>query len=544
MNFATKSVPSRFPQRFLPRAGTLLIILGLASCVHAPRWNPETVAPPASLDEAVTQAKQSVMEKQPDSEAQAAEAIPLSRDGAILTALNRNRSLAVERYAPQLSKSRIEDARAAFDPSLLATVSYGKSASAAGFSEEDDSGVSVSRSFQGDVQVSEFLPTGTEVYLSGGLSRSRSGSANWGYSGSWSVGVNQSLLEGAGVDVNLIDLRQAENNAAISRHELRGFVIDLVEQVEASYWQLVLAKETLEIRRFSLQLAREQLELTEDYIQVGKMAQDARVSAEAEVASRQADLVDAEADVKARTIDLIRLLNPERDDQWALTFQTIDSPVVEAVEVAPSVSVRLADQYRPELAQSRLNLANQDLEVIRTRNGLLPQLDAFASYGRNSSGDSFAGATRSWDDRERENYEVGLSFQVAPLNRSEKASHQRAQFEQQQAEASVANLEQLLETEVRSAAVEVQRQWDRIPATQKTVESRQEELRVEQARFKVGKSTNLDVLQVQENLIQAQLSEVTARVQYIQALTALYQAEGTLLERRGIGVNLEGESVK
>jgi hypothetical protein len=38
------------------------------------------------------------------------------------------------------------------------------------------------------------------------------------------------------------------------------------------------------------------------------------------------------------------------------------------------------------------------------------------------------------------------------------------------------------------------------------------------------------------NLIQARLDEITARIRYIEAITALYHAEGTLLERRGIGV--------
>jgi outer membrane protein TolC len=42
------------------------------------------------------------------------------------------------------------------------------------------------------------------------------------------------------------------------------------------------------------------------------------------------------------------------------------------------------------------------------------------------------------------------------------------------------------------------------------------------------------VLIVQRNYIQAQLEEVSARVGYLQALTSLFAAEGTLLERRGI----------
>ena len=87
----------------------------------------------------------------------------------------------------------------------------------------------------------------------------------------------------------------------------------------------------------------------------------------------------------------------------------------------------------------------------------------------------------------------------------------------------------------------LERQWQRIQATEKEVASREEELRVEQDQFRVGRSTNLDVLQVQQGLIQAKVDEVTARVGYIQAITALYRTEGTLLERRGVSVETTQE---
>jgi outer membrane protein TolC len=190
--------------------------------------------------------------------------------------------------------------------------------------------------------------------------------------------------------------------------------------------------------------------------------------------------------------------------------------------------------YRPELAQARLDLANQDLEVVRTRNGLLPRLDAFASYGRSSLGSDWSGARDYLDQNDFENYRFGLQFEVPILNRGERARYTRAKLGREQAETAIANLQQMLDTQVHQAAVEVERQWQRIAATQEAVASRQEEMRVQQDRYSVGLSTNLDVLQVQRDLIFAQVNEVTARVSYIQALVGLYAAEGTLLERRGV----------
>jgi outer membrane protein TolC len=382
------------------------------------------------------------------------------------------------------------------------------------------------------------------VFLSGGMTRSRASLAEPSYVGTWSAEVNQALLRGLGPSVNLVALRQARNTAAASQHQLRGFVMDLVQQTEDAYWNLVLAFETLNIRHFGFNLAQEQLEENLDFIKHEKLEASARFSAEAAVAARKADLVDAEAALRTRTIELIRLLNPENEAQWTLALDPVDPPETERVDLRPLVSALLSTKYRPELAQARLDLANRDLAVVQTRNGLLPRLDGFASYGRMSSGRSYHRATQYLDDSDFDNYEVGLTFSMAPFNRAERARHRRATFEQQQAEASIRNLEQTIETDVRSAAIEVQRQWERIPATQKEVVSRREELAAERDRFRNDRSTIIDVLLVQQALIQARLEEVTARVRYIQALTALYHAEGTLLDRRGVGTEIQPESQK
>lgn len=142
-------------------------------------------------------------------------------------------------------------------------------------------------------------------------------------------------------------------------------------------------------------------------------------------------------------------------------------------------------------------------------------------------------------DSDASSYQTGLNLEMNPLNRGEKATWRRSRFQQQQAEAAVQNLQQQIEGEVRSAVVNAEKQWATIAAQQSVVENRLEELRVEQSRFRVGMSTNLNVLQVLNRLIEAQLNEISARINYIKALNTLYYSEGTLLERRSIGTQIQ-----
>lgn len=527
--------------------------------------------------------------------------INLSRDGALLTAITNNRSIEVARYGPRIGQTFVPEARSAFDPMLLgalstgrdtrqraatyssrnATASYlsGLGAQSNGSSESGNGSPSstplidallrsaeINRQALSDLQgiaalleqpkypftetdttnglvtLTNYFPTGTLVFLTGEVTRTDTNLAPNDYLGEWTFGVTQSLLRGRGLDVNLVELKQAKNFAAQSAHEFRRRVLELASLVEDAYWEFVLAHEVLKIREFAVSLADEQLKRNEDLFAVGKIVEGDVMSAKAEKASRIADLTDARAAIRAQTLALIRLLNPESDRVWELTFTPVDRPEVVQAPVNPDLSGQLAMRYRPELAQSQLELASRDLDVVRTRNGLLPRLDLTATYGRSSRGASSSDASAFLDSSDFDNFRVGLDFETSILYRGEKTRHERAKLLQAQAGASVYDVEQGIATQTRQAIVEVERQWERIAATQEAVKSRLEELRIAQDRNAVGKATNLDVQIVQRNLIQAEVDEVTARVRYIEALTALYAAEGTLLDRRGIRLDSQFEN--
>jgi outer membrane protein len=565
----------RFPHSAVVLA--LLAVFAMSSCAHdSARWTPTTVSPPISFAEAVQRAQPPTgpMEAEAPAQISAAEKLSnsLAPDEAIRMALERNRAVVVEAYSTDIAETVIAEARAIFDPKFSATVSYGEAntplraststgaqagaggssgaggttsslsllaAETAALSQQlaalDEADAEHSSHLTASTRISKFLPTGTEVYVSGGYTQDASSVADaTEYKGSWTVGVNQALLRGFGSETNLVTLHQAQNTAAMSQHAFRDFVLGLVEQVESAYWAYALAQEKIQIRKFSVDLAEEQLKLNEALIAVGKLAESALVSAEAELAAQKADLVDAEAELQVRAVDLWRLLNPEDATSVEFLIGAIEVPTLALEPPSAEMSVGLALLYRPDLAQARLSVANRDLEVVQTKNGLLPKLDAFASYGSLSQGDSAASWSEHLDDSAYDYFEVGLSFEVSLGNRAEKARHQQAKFQQGQAEAALHNLEQAIEAEVRKAIVEVVRQQEGMEASRQEVLRREEELRIETDQFRLGRSTNLDVLQVQRNLVQAKVEEATAKVGRLQSLAALYRAEGTLLARKGI----------
>lgn len=511
----------------------------LAGCVAAkPHWNPENVAAPTTSGGAFEAAPALDARAEPIAPAtSAAEAVKLTRDGALATALQHNIGIEVAKFGPRIGETYEPEARAAFDPTLAATLSYGHAATAS--TTAGVLGVLKTNSTDSSMTLNEVLPTGTRLFLTGDMALSDTNANTDRHQGDASIGIEQPLLKGAGMATNLVALRQARNKAAKSEHVFRASIISLVSNVENGYWELSLAEEILSIRQFALKLAEEQFQRAESLLAVGKAIEGDVASARAERASRQAALTDAEASIRTKTLALVRLLNPGGEQAWNLAFDTVDAPEALKVDISPDESEKLAVAYRPELAQSRLEAANADLDVVSAKNDRLPTVNLVGQYGRISTGTGPGDAINHFGDTPYHSYEIGLSVETPILNRAENARYRRSMLTAEQASRSVANVEQGIAAEVRQAAVEVERQWNNIPATQEAVRSRDEELRVAQGRYGSGQTTELDLMIAQRDLIEARIEEVQARVAYIEALTGLFAAEGTLLERRGISLATE-----
>jgi outer membrane protein TolC len=209
----------------------------------------------------------------------------------------------------------------------------------------------------------------------------------------------------------------------------------------------------------------------------------------------------------------------------------MSSPDVQLDDVEQRVAVAM--KMRPDLNQARLQIQRGDLEVVRTKNGLLPRLDTFITLGKSGYADTFNSAI---DNMNEDRYDAswGLIFEVPPINRSARAQHTRALAGRQQLHEALENLTQLVQVDVRSAYIEVTRAQEQISATTVTRKFQEEKLRAETEKFHVGKSTSLLVGQAQRDFVASQIAEIQAVANYLKALVALYRLEGSLLQRRGL----------
>ena len=454
---------------------------------------------------------------------------------AILITLENNRSLVVEQFNPAIQQTFEDQEQAVFDPVTGAEISAGREElqrQARTGSGNESSEVDI---YLGGISLEQFFPTGTFVEVDATNRTSESSLYENPFSSTrLELSVTQPLLRGYGRDVNLVRLRQARLETDITRYELRGFSQSLLARVETAYWDYALAQRQVEIVQESLKVAKQQLSETEEMILIGTMAEAELAAVQAEVAAQQQGLINARSNLDSSRLQLLRLLNPPGKNLWDRDIKLIYQPTIPDIlldKVTDHVAISLS--MRPEINQAKLSVQQDDLEIIRTKNGLLPVMDLFISLGKTGYADSFSGSV---SDLTGDSYDVegGIRFEYPLKNRDAKARHRRAVLSRKQAEKALDNLSQLVELDVRDAYIEVNRAKQQIAASSATRKFQEEKHRIETEKFRVGRSTNFLVAQAQRDLLVAKISEVNAVVDYLKSLINLYRLDGSLLERRGI----------
>ena len=462
--------------------------------------------------------------------------VKLSVEDSILLALDNNPQYHVQRYKPEIARTAEDVERAAFDPTVAASASLSHSREVQPLTTGGVQNVTTTQ-HRLNATVTQILPTGTGVQVQASDNRTLS-KADLGTSNQRQLRIGltatQSLLRGFGVDVNLAKLRQARIDTAASQYELRGFAEDLVASTEETYWNYALAVRAIQIFQDSVDLARKQLSDAQERVRVGKLAASELAAAQAELSKRQEDLINARSDMEKTRIRLLQLVTPQASGYLGRQLQLLDQPTMSQEELGSVADhIRLALRMRPELNQARLQVQRGDLDIVQTANGLLPKLDAFIQLGKSGYASDLQGALTRLKGK---NYDAlaGFNFQYPPGNREARANHQAAILNRSMAAEAVANLEQTIEADVRSAYIEVQRAREQVDATRATREFREETLRAETEKFNVGKSTSFVVAQAQRDLVASQIDEVQAVVSHLVALAELYRLEGSLLLRHGI----------
>jgi outer membrane protein len=381
------------------------------------------------------------------------QSLNVSIQDSILKALENNPIVTIQRIQTQIASNAVAEQRSLFDPQVSASASKSKTKTEAQLGTRPEPIQLTTERSRVSVGISETLPTGTTLGLNANMTGSVSSLYTDQASGNLELSITQSLLQGFGTGTNLASLRKAKLDVEISQAELKAVAENLVSRVEKAYWSFYLAGEKISIQKESLALAERQLNESMERVAVGKLAEIELAAVNAEVASRREALIDAQGSYEKARLQFLYLLNPDEKEIWSMVPVTTDKPFIpedsmDAVEVHEQVGLK----YRSDLQQARLSMEKGELEIQQTKNGLLPRLDFFLTYGKTSYAESFNDAKPD-PGSPYSSLSSGFTLTLPISNRKAKAKYDSSLKSIEKMELSLKNMEKLVELDIRSAYI-------------------------------------------------------------------------------------------
>lgn len=461
--------------------------------------------------------------------------LEITLEQAALMALENNRDLQVRQLRPVIAGAYSMIERGVYDPQLFAELRMVDQKSIETARATEDQFEFRAERSSAALGLRQRTPVGTDLELALEQDRSDSDRTPEQFEGAVRLSITQSLLRGFGPAVNLAAIRQADYGAAASLFELRAFIEALLADTETAYWNFVLAEKKTDIFQRSLEIAERQRDEIEERIDVGVLAPTEAAAARAEVALRQQALIDSHHERERRRLLLLRRINSDPTGMLDTELRTSTTARTEADPITDGGErVALARLLRSDMNEARMLFEQNRLEVVVTRDGLMPRLDFFVELRKTGYSDRMSDSFANIGSDSTYDLAAGLRMSHFIGNRRARARDTIARVNIRQGEAALRNLHQQVILEVKLALSEVERARQQIDASAITRELEEKSLAAEQERFAVGTSTALLVAQAQRDLLAGQIAEVEALVNYRIALVNLYRAEGSLLERRGI----------
>jgi HAE1 family hydrophobic/amphiphilic exporter-1 len=396
----------------------------------------------------------------------------------------------------------------------------------------------------------------------------------------------QPLMRGRRFDLPRRQIEVAKKNLSLTDAQFRQRAIEVITNVQRSYWDLVFALRNLQIQRDSLADARDQLAHNRRMVAEGALAPIDVVAAETQVANFEQAEFSALEDVTRTENNLKNMIAENRQSKiWSVSIIPTDQVDLTLPLLSLPDAMTAAMQNRQELKQSDLareiNQLDQKLYSDQTK----PQIDLVGTYGvignagtqvttanpltasndalrarvnqlSTLSGlqplpappattilpDLFGGYFQSLSNlasNQFNNFRVGVSISLPLHNRTAEGQLGHSLVEGQRIATQRAQLEQLIQVEVRNALQSLSTTEARLRSAAVARSTAEQQYESEKRKLDAGQSTVFLVLERQTALAVARGNELRAQTDLNKAIAELQRATGNSLTANNVTVSAQ-----
>ncbi|HKY81866.1 MAG TPA: TolC family outer membrane protein [Sphingobium sp.] len=300
-------------------------------------------------------------------------------------------------------------------------------------------------------------------------------------------------------------VKAAKVRVEAGRADLRGTEASIFSQVVAAYMDVIRDSAIVSLNMANVNVLDVNLQASSDRFEVGDLTRTDVAQSESRLALARSDLQTAEANLIASRENYIALVGSTPDDLQP-------PPPLPGLPASPETAVQVALTDNPDIASAKKlrDAARYDVKVAKA--GVLPTLSGFAQ----GSYTHYLGSLRDASDPDpsQTNKQVVAGATLTlPLYQGGRPG---AQVRQNQALESRA-IEQEIEVErsviaqTRSAYASWQASLQSIQSNQKAVDAANLSLEGVRAENSVGSRTILDILNAEQEALNAKVQLVSAR---------------------------------
>lgn len=476
-----------------------------------------------------------------------------SLDDYLQRVLDHNEQLQIAVLQTEASEQRLKGAESIFDPEFVAnyqfedrdrpnTVQQARALSnLAQFDQENHVASSA---------IESLVPGGGRVRLGYSLSRLDNnlqgapslfgGGTNPGaeYVSFAGLSLVQPLLKGAW-GTSMTQIRLAAQDSKLAFQDYRREMMRVVSRAESLYWDLYYAQQQTQFLAESVSVTENLLRDTKVKQNVGSGSELDILEVESALAQRRTQLEDAKQAVVENVNRLLSLSSNNVDASEDIRIQATDSPSLFDVSHYNYINFRMAaEELNPDLLARRVEVIRQKIRMYYAKNQRLPQLDLSADYGLNGLGSTPGASNEDLERGDFASWAVGLELRI-PFLGSSRARHEyeAVKLEHRQAELGLNSIKTEVSNGIKTALHSIKSTHASVSNHEKVVGFYQDLLNTQLERFEVGAIDNQEVLETEEELLEAKIQSLLARVLFRRAVLQLQILSGKLLKDRGVEVS-------
>ena len=352
------------------------------------------------------------------------------------------------------------------------------------------------------------------------------------YSTSGNITVSQTVFsEAANANIEIQESLLNAEKANYSTTEL-----DLILNASMLYFNTLILKANLQIRSENLSVTRENLQIAEQNFEAGQSGRADILRFNSEMAQNMQSLIEAVNQLEQGFYAINELLNHPVDREIDVEEAAIGEGIFEGYSYEfiqqfvddPNIRKNFVDflvleaqRNAPELASIEYNLAATERNILLNGSRrFLPTVALQAQYNRTF--DQWGAGVPPPEFFLRDNFSVGVNVSVPIFNRNQNnINRQSAIIQREQLKLNEENTNRTIERDVRDIVLDLVNQIANIELSAVSEASARESLDLIRSAYSSGSATLVQVLDAQNNLVQAQLARANANYNYLLTMLVL-----------------------